>query len=290
MIRHDTTGPRVLLVHRPRQRDWSLPKGKLDPGEHVVAAAVRECDEETGIAPILGLPLPQQAYQVLGRPKTVDYWVARPGANHGFTRTEEIDALRWVSPGQARVVLTYPRDFALLERAMSLPETRPFIVLRHTAAMKRSDYKGKDDAKRPLTGKGRSHAKALVGIMAAFGIDRVHSSDAVRCMESVRPLASSCHLTVDQEPLLSEQGFTDHPKAAVRRVCELASLRAGVLVCSHRPVLPSILESFAHSGGRRIAAELRDPLRPGEMAVIHRTVADGEWHVVGVQRITLQES
>src|SRR5580700_5286457 len=70
-------GPQVALVHRPKYDDWSLPKGKTEPGEHVLLTAVREVAEETGIRVILGRRLPATHYTVRGRPKVVDYWAAK---------------------------------------------------------------------------------------------------------------------------------------------------------------------------------------------------------------------
>jgi 8-oxo-dGTP diphosphatase len=71
-------GPEVALVHRPRYDDWSFPKGKCLPGEHVLITAVREVTEETGIGVILGRRLRTVRYLSDGRPKQVDYWAARP--------------------------------------------------------------------------------------------------------------------------------------------------------------------------------------------------------------------
>ena len=69
----------VLMVHRPRYRDWSWPKGKAEPGEPIVVAAVREVEEETGIAVILGVPLATQRYRLgSGHTKEVHYWVGAP--------------------------------------------------------------------------------------------------------------------------------------------------------------------------------------------------------------------
>ena len=70
-------GREVLLVHRPKYDDWSFPKGKLDRGEHPVAAAVREVAEETGVHVRLGPALPSQRYPVARRMKTVHYWTGR---------------------------------------------------------------------------------------------------------------------------------------------------------------------------------------------------------------------
>ena len=67
----------VCVVHRPRYDDWSLPKGKLDRGEHLLAGAVREVEEETGQRVVLDRPLPTQHYEVNGVPKRVHYWAAR---------------------------------------------------------------------------------------------------------------------------------------------------------------------------------------------------------------------
>ncbi|NKY07909.1 NUDIX domain-containing protein, partial [Cellulomonas hominis] len=68
----------VVLVHRPRYKDWSWPKGKLEPGEHVVTAAVREVEEEAGLDVVLGRPLPGLEYPLAdGRFKRVHYWSAQ---------------------------------------------------------------------------------------------------------------------------------------------------------------------------------------------------------------------
>ncbi|MGA0978862.1 MAG: NUDIX domain-containing protein, partial [Candidatus Nanopelagicales bacterium] len=84
VVRHGPGGPEVAVIHRGLRADWSLPKGKVEPGEHPIVAAVRECDEETGLVPVLGPPLARQEYVALGAPKGVDYWAARVGSDEGF--------------------------------------------------------------------------------------------------------------------------------------------------------------------------------------------------------------
>jgi 8-oxo-dGTP diphosphatase len=101
---------RVLLVHRPRYDDWSFPKGKLDPGESFEDAALREVEEETGLRCTLGRELPSAEYEVRGRPKLVRYWLMTPESEPGFEPNEETDELRWVTPDEARELLTYDRD------------------------------------------------------------------------------------------------------------------------------------------------------------------------------------
>ena len=101
---------RVLLVHRPRYDDWTFPKGKLDPGESFEDAALREVQEETGVRCTLGRELPSATYEVNGRPKLVRYWVMAPETELEFEPNDETDDLRWVTPDEARALLTYDRD------------------------------------------------------------------------------------------------------------------------------------------------------------------------------------
>src|SRR4051812_27762866 len=62
---------RIVVVHRPKYDDWSLPKGKLEAGESWEEAALREVEEETGLRVTLGDELTSTHYTVRGRPKTV---------------------------------------------------------------------------------------------------------------------------------------------------------------------------------------------------------------------------
>jgi 8-oxo-dGTP diphosphatase len=101
---------RVLLVHRPRYDDWTFPKGKLDPGESFEDAALREVEEETGVRCSLGRELPSTRYEAKGRPKLVRYWLMGPQGESAFEPNEETDEVRWVTPDEARALLTYDRD------------------------------------------------------------------------------------------------------------------------------------------------------------------------------------
>ncbi len=112
----------VLVVHRPKYDDWSLPKGKLDEGETHEATARREVEEETGLRCQLGEELASVSYtDRRGRPKVVRYWAMTPedaGLGDGtgwFTPTEEIDEVRWVRREDARRVLTYEHDADLVD-------------------------------------------------------------------------------------------------------------------------------------------------------------------------------
>lgn len=272
----------VLLVHRPKYDDWSFPKGKLGGREHVTAAAVREVFEETGVRIRLGVPLPQQRYEIRAGTKVVRYWLGR-ALDHAdvssYQPNSEIDKVCWFPISKARRRLSYPFDLETLEAALEQPrKTRTVIVLRHGEATPRKAWHG-PDPKRPLRGAGEKQAAALVPVLAAYDVREAVSSPSTRCLQTVEPYLSATGCGLRAEPLLSEEGATPND---VRRVTEelLAHLErrpasAGALViCSHRPVLPAI---FAATG-------VVDPaLAPGEMTVLHLRrgrLAASERHLV----------
>jgi 8-oxo-dGTP diphosphatase len=114
--RHAGDGVEIALVHRPRYDDWSLPKGKLDPGEGFEEAALREVEEETGMRCRLGGELGETRYRDhKDRPKVVRYW-AMESDDGDFQPNDEVDDLRWVSIDEAKGMLSYGFDRDLLDR------------------------------------------------------------------------------------------------------------------------------------------------------------------------------
>ena len=104
----------VLVVHRPHYDDWSLPKGKADPGEDDEACALREVEEETGLRCGLGLELASTSYiDRKGRPKVVRYWAMTPQSG-AVELNNEVDEARWVTMEEAQRLLSYPRDKQVL--------------------------------------------------------------------------------------------------------------------------------------------------------------------------------
>ena len=104
----------VAVVHRPRYDDWSLPKGKLEPGEGWEQAALREVEEETGLRCELGRELDPVAYMDRkGRHKLVRWWLMRPLAV-AFEPNDEVDELRWEPLDAAVALLDYPHDHELV--------------------------------------------------------------------------------------------------------------------------------------------------------------------------------
>jgi len=255
-------GKRVLLIHRPRYDDWSFPKGKLDRGEHVTAAAVREVAEETGLHVRLGPPLTGQRYPIAGgRMKSVSYWAGRVVGDDDVSRykaNDEIDQVEWVAYDEALGRLTHPHDRETLVEARSLRrKTRALVVLRHAAARSRKGWR-QDDRLRPLIQVGRHQAQRLIPVLAAYDVTRVLSSSSARCVETVGPYSDTTGWELELEDGLSEEGATS--TSVVDTVDELVSGMDSAVVCTHRPVLPAVFDGLG----------VPDPkLEPGSMLVAH---------------------
>jgi 8-oxo-dGTP diphosphatase len=247
----------VLAVHRPRYKDWSWPKGKLDKGETLPACAVREVAEETGKHVILGQTLPTLKYPVGGgKTKVVRYWAAqvapktsralaaRPKVKHAAKH--EIDKCKWLTVEQARERITFADDLKPLERLVELHdagrlETVAVVIARHARAKRRKGWRGTDD-ERPLSKSGMARAEQLVPLFAAFGASRVDSSPAERCMATVRPYAKAAGLKVKEYPLLTEDAHASNPLGTASIVTSLLNKHINRVVCVHRPTLPTVVE------------------------------------------------
>jgi 8-oxo-dGTP diphosphatase len=255
-------GKDVLLIHRPRYDDWSFPKGKLDPGEHVVAAAVREVAEETGLRVRLGPPLGAQRYTMdNGTRKSVSYWTGRVVGDDdvsGYAANNEIDAVEWVPYDEAMDRLTHLHDRDTLREAGKVRRrTHPLVILRHSEARSRKTWR-RNDRRRPLLRAGRDQAQRLIPVLAAYDPRRVVTSSSTRCVETVVPYAEATGLPLELEDGLSEEDAT--PKSVARVLDALVAAGEGAVVCTHRPVLPEVFDALS----------LKNPrLDLGEMLVLH---------------------
>jgi len=118
VVRSGDGGRRVAVIHRPKYMDWSLPKGKLEPGEDWLEAGLREVEEETGYRCEASVELPHVSYlDRKGRRKLVRYWLMEP-VDGEFQPHGEVDQLRWVGREQGEELLTYPHDRELVRRAL----------------------------------------------------------------------------------------------------------------------------------------------------------------------------
>ena len=114
---------RICLVHRPRYDDWSLPKGKVEPGETLVETAVREVTEETCCSVECGRFAGRYDYHVAAAdtergPKAVFIWEMRLVDEHPFDPDAEVDARQWSSPEETLDCLTYQNERALVRRVL----------------------------------------------------------------------------------------------------------------------------------------------------------------------------
>jgi 8-oxo-dGTP diphosphatase len=241
----------VAVIHRPRYDDWSLPKGKVDPGETAPVAAVREVFEETGHRAILGRRLDMVSYPIEQGVKKVYYWAARDTGGE-FAPGREVDELVWLPIAEAKDRLTYPHDRKMLRHFAKQPEdTRTVLVVRHGTAGRKSRFKG-DDTKRPLDKRGRAQAEALVPQLLAFGATEVYAADRLRCHQTVEPLAEELGVTVHNEPALTEESYAKSPKRARHRMLRIAEEAAGTpVICTQGKVIPDLIAWWCERDGVR---------------------------------------
>jgi 8-oxo-dGTP diphosphatase len=241
------TRAEVLLVHRPRYDDWTLPKGKLERGEHVLAAAVREVREETGIEAVPQVRLPTIDYLTAepGVSKSVDFWSMRVRADHGLAPNDEVSELRWVATERAGALLSYAHDRGVVAAFGELPRiTTELILVRHASAGSRSAWHGRPDEARPLDPAGRRQAAALSALLTLFAPERVVSASPVRCRETVAPLGL---------PVKVDQAFDETSPAgvpgALAALRGLAQDRVPTVVCSQGRVITPLLATLQPATG-----------------------------------------
>jgi 8-oxo-(d)GTP phosphatase len=236
--------PEILIVHRPRYDDWTIPKGKDDPGEIPEMAALRELYEETGYRAVLGERLDDQHYDVKGRPKVVRYFIGRPTGFDGLPSQDEVDDLEWVRLSKARKKLTYPRDRELVgdKRIKKAVKTGTVHLIRHAQAGSRSKWKG-DDRVRPLSKRGRIQARLIADRISSMGVDLIHSSPFLRCTETVEPLSKLTGVSIHESSALAEGGD-------VTSTLDLIASAGGVRIalCSHGDVIPEVIKRLRSDG------------------------------------------
>ena len=271
---HPTRGIEVVVIHRQRYGDWTLPKGKLEPGEALPVCAVREVREETGATIRLGVPLDTIRYEA-GKAglKKVDYW---GGIVLGVVRRApdaEVDVVSWLPVRAALARLTYAHDHFLVQQYLEQPATTPLLIVRHAKAMDRKDWSRKDPA-RPLNTRGRRQARMLVPMLDAYGITRLISSTSTRCLSTLLPYAHHREFSIESYSQLTEEEGSDDPKGVAKLISRIRTAALAdnqpTAICVHRPVLPHILDALEIAPATLVT---------GEFLVAHLK-ADGEVHAL----------
>lgn len=272
-------GLEVALIHRPRYNDWSWPKGKVESGETLPETAIREVKEETGLDITLGVPLPSAEYKVGGKNlKKVFYWSARVKGEHTFAplNRREVDKVKWVPVDEARTKLTSYADRVQLDALEKFDSTNalrawPLILVRHGKAFPRAKWHETEHV-RPLLALGTRQAMALTGLLSAWKTKKLISSPWKRCMATLAPLSAATGKPIRKVACLSEKASTANPDKTSRFIERLLEKGKPVIYCTHRPVLPLILEIYAKHAPQHIAEKLprEDPyLKPGEVLIAY---------------------
>lgn len=285
---------RVLVVHRKAHDDVSFPKGKVKPGEILAETAAREVREETGIRAAIGPPIGICRYRLPGgRKKVVHYWAMRAKERavreSTFTPNREIDAVEWLPAEVALKRLSYAFDVEILETFLAQFDngaraTFPIVAQRHGTAMSRSDW-GRADRLRPLTDKGAAQARSLARELRAFGVRKIVSSTATRCVETVAPLSAALKRPIAASDDISQDAWEDGLDDIASIVDKRVDAGKGAVICSHGPVLPGILERIAvathESSGARFTEHAG--LRTGSFVVAHVSKHEPERRLVAVE-------
>lgn len=259
-------GIEVCLVHRPRYGDWSLPKGKLEPGEHPLRAALREVAEETDVQAVPQARLPSVHYRSQGRPKVVDYWAMRAVATGGFQPDTEVDEVRWLSVDEAVRLVSYPHDVEVVSAFAALPPvTATVMLVRHADVDGRSTWAGPQNG-RPLSVDGWAQARRLAPLVAVVQPVRLLAASARRCVQTLSPVADLLDLPIEVAGDLDEpragQSLDECALAAAARLAAFGTAGTSAVVCSQGGMISGALERLSgrcadvttpHGGGWLLA-------------------------------------
>ena len=239
----------ILLVHRPKYGDWTLPKGKAKSGESDEDCALREVEEETGLRCRLVRELPSTRYRSLSGAKVVRYWEMVP-LEGTFTPTREVDEVRWLPRDRAANLLSYKRDVNVVA-SLTAP---PLLIVRHASAGDRDKWEG-DDRLRPLDEKGLGQAEDLTQLLSPYSIERIVSSPFLRCVQTVEPLAKAQGLEVETSEELVDGAGPERLRGVLR---ELAGTAAAV--CGHGEEIESLFGKTKKGATWVVEAEELRPL------------------------------
>jgi 8-oxo-dGTP diphosphatase len=168
-----------------------------------------------------------------------------------------------------------------MENFLSQPQhTDTLIILRHTKALERGDW-DEVDSERTLNETGFDQAQLLIKHLEPFAIEEVYTSDYVRCVQTVTPLAHSRGLSITQVPSLNEQTFEEDPLRSISFANALKQDEKNILICSHNPVIPTMLRGILNT---KLKNKDLIKLEPGDAWIVHRV--HGE--IVGLDYLSIK--
>lgn len=260
--RHDAGGDiEIAVEHRPRYDDWTLPKGKVDPGENLAGTATREIREETGCEVQLGWLIGYVHYPVRKRTKVVYYWTAE-AISGGFEGNpdvdDEVDDLRWLSAEEARNILSYELDIEVLNAGLdllSLGSDRRVLLVRHGKSHAREGWGG-DDNRRPLVKKGRRQSSMLVSQLSGYQPAALYSAHPDRCVHTISPLSEELNLPItvdaifgDESAAVSGESVQKALSRPAQAVVDKAAQAPVTVIASQGTAIPELLREFTDRAG-----------------------------------------
>ena len=265
--KHKDKFTEVAIIHRPKYDDWTFPKGKCEVNEPLIACAHREVLEETNIHTEFGPYLGQVEYLTTEGRKQVSYWSAKVIDEKTFTANAEVDEIKWVAVTKVRELLSMETDKEILDKFMKIKfDTKPLILLRHAKAITRDEWQGDDDD-RPLDPLGENQSRRLLPIYQVYNLSQIHTSDALRCYNTVQPIAKGLNLKLEVTAKLSESTYRKDKDKAFDYAKELLKSEINAMICSHNPILPKMLNKLTKKSD--VDAD-EEKLSPADGWVIHR--------------------
>ena len=238
--------PEILLTHRPRYNDWSLPKGKLSRGEGFQECAEREVEEETGVTGVVEESIGTVGYRTAnGNYKAVRYWLIH-AKDENFSPNEEVDKIRWMRPKRAMEKATYTRDEAIIAAASNMARDRKpgaVYVVRHAHAGNKKKWR-KADVVRPVSKKGHEQVATLTNRLMRVPINQIISSPSLRCEQTVAPLAGRLGLPAATSAALRREADLEKVLRLIRR-----SRGQRTVLCSHGETIGLLIQHLANEEG-----------------------------------------
>jgi phosphohistidine phosphatase SixA len=189
----------------------------------------------------------------------VHYWAARvQSVDELAVPNDEIDAVSWLPAARAVEKVSYAHDHGVLAEFAARPAgTVPLILLRHAKALNKHGW-AHDDVIRPLENSGQADAQAVADLLTCFAPRlRLVSSTALRCLDTLRPLAEVTGVPVRQEPALyihnqSSRTVPDDPGTSLTAIVrEALATGEPAVLCAHRENIPTLrAAALAALGGR----------------------------------------